>query len=202
MNANELLNNFPIISDQIEPTELRIMLNHLASVMESSIGGDVVEFGCYLGTASLFIQRMLRGKKQFHVYDSFAGLPEKTALDASPAGQQFQPGKLSASKKQLITNFKKAGLPLPIIHKGWFKDLVDEDLPEKIAFAFLDGDYYESIIHPLNLISKRLVSDAVVIVDDYQNEALPGAAKAVDKWLQNKPAKLRIEQSLAIIRTD
>ena len=36
--------------------------------------------------------------------------------------------------------------------------------------------------------------------DDYANEALPGAAKAVDEWLHTHPAKLRVEHSLAIIR--
>jgi UDP-N-acetylmuramate--alanine ligase len=38
-----------------------------------------------------------------------------------------------------------------------------------------------------------------VVVDDYANEALPGAGKAVDEWLRTHPAKLHVEHSLAII---
>ncbi len=96
-------------------------------------------------------------------------------------------------------NFKKAGLPLPKIKKAWFSELTPADLPDKIAFAFLDGDYYESIMDSLRLIWSKLSEGAVVIVDDYANEALPGAAKAVDEWLRNHKARLKAEQSLAII---
>ena len=135
-----------------------------------------------------------------HVYDSFEGLPEKSSHDASPAGEQFQPGELSASKKRFVENYKKAGLALPRIHKGWFSELTEADIPEQIAFAFLDGDYYDSIMTPLKLIWPRLVPGAIVVVDDYVNEALPGAAKAVDEWLAAHPVKFRTEHSLAIIR--
>ena len=38
-----------------------------------------------------------------------------------------------------------------------------------------------------------------MIVDDYQNEALPGARKAVDEWINKIRAKITIVQSLAVI---
>jgi len=41
---------------------------------------------------------------------------------------------------------------------------------------------------------------ATIIVDDYANEALPGAARAVDEWLaNNRQYTSRTESSLAII---
>ena len=73
-------------------------------------------------------------------------------------------------------------------------------VPDIISFAYLDGDYYHSVRDPLKLIWGRLSPGAIVLVDDYANEALPGAAKAVDEWLHTHPAKLRVEHSLAIIR--
>lgn len=202
MDIAKLISTYPLISDQIETAELFVLLTELARVVEQCVLGDVVEFGCYVGTTSLYIQRLLAGDKTLHVYDSFEGLPAKNKLDESPLGKQFEPGKLQASKASFIKNFKKAGLPLPQIHKAWFKDLVGNQLPEQIAFAFLDGDYYESILTPLQLIWTRLSPGAVIIVDDYQNEALPGAAKAVDEWLKTHPAKLQIQSSLAIIRPE
>lgn len=98
-----------------------------------------------------------------------------------------------------MTNFKKAGVPLPHIHKGWFRDLHSSDVPALISFVFLDGDYYESILTPLRLVEDKLADGAVIVVDDYTNEALPGAARAVDEWLRTHPARLRVEQSLAVI---
>lgn len=199
---DELLRKYPLVSDQVDKREVAIILRELSRALDATATGDVVEFGCYAGTTSLFISRLLniqKSTRELNVYDSFEGLPEKRVEDASRAGDQFKAGELAVTKKQFIVNYKKAGLSLPRIHKGWFSDLIEADVPEKIAFAFLDGDYYESVLTPLRLIWPRLVPGAVIVVDDYANEALPGAAKAVDEWLETHPAKLTIEHSLAIL---
>ena len=189
-----------LLSDQIDRSELAVILREFERVRD--IAGDVVEFGCFAGTTSVHISKWLEGSdRTFHVYDSFAGLPEKTAPDLSPAGEQFRPGELAITKKQFVLNCKKAGVKVPVIHKGWFSDLSDEDVPELIAFAFLDGDYYESVRVPLELIEYKLTPGATIIVDDYANEALPGAARAVDEWRERTKwqTTLRVECSLAII---
>ena len=196
MSLERYLATATLLSEQITLRELAIILRELVRVQ--TVPGAVVEFGCYAGTTSIHIARWLGGK-QFHVYDSFVGLPEKTTPDISPVGEQFRPGELLATKKQFMTNLKKAGVPLPHIHKGWFRDLHPSDVPASISFAFLDGDYYESILTPLRLIEDKLADGAVIVVDDYANEALPGAARAVDEWLRTHPARLRVEQSLAVI---
>lgn len=199
---DELLRKYQLISDQVDKREVGIVLRELSKVLETTSSGSVVEFGCYAGTTSLFITRVLTMQKstyEFHVYDSFEGLPEKQSKDQSRAGDQFKTGELAVSKKQFVLNYKKAGLPLPRIHKGWFDSLRREDVPPVITFAFLDGDYYESVLTPLKLIWPCLVPGARIVVDDYANEALPGAAKAVDEWLTTHPAKLTVEHSLAII---
>ena len=189
-----------LLSDQIDERELKIILNHLDIVNKAEIPGDVVEFGCYVGTASVPMMKALQStNRKLYLYDSFEGLPEKTAKDQSPSGLQFVAGELYAQKKQLIKNFKQAGLPLPFITKGWFSELTPDQVPAQIAFAFLDGDYYESILDPIKLIWGRLSPGAIVIVDDYSNEALPGAQAAVDEWLSTHRGKLRVEHSLAII---
>lgn len=154
-----------------------------------------------MGTTSVFLADMLRSTaKQLYLYDSFEGLPPKTREDESPVGVQFVAGELRAAKKQLIKNLTKAHVPMPIITKGWFSELTDAQIPKTISFAFLDGDYYHSVRDSLALIWPHLSSGAVVIVDDYANEALPGAAKAVNEWLKhNKVKNISIEASLAKI---
>ncbi len=59
-------------------------------------------------------------------------------------------------------------------------------MPEKIAFAFLDGDFYDSIRDSLKLVLPRVQQGGVIIVDDYAREALPGAAKAVHELLPHQ----------------
>ena len=203
MITDRLLAKYPIISNQVDAKELGVLLRELEKVLQSVVVGNIVEFGCYVGTTSLFIRRLLDAYKftgEFHVYDSFAGLPEKTQLDASAAGEQFKAGELLAPRKTFIQNFKKAGLKLPTIHKGWFADFTPEDVPESIIFAFFDGDFYESIADSFRLCDGKFQKKATIIVDDYANEALPGAARAVDEWLRCHPAQVTVESSLAIIR--
>ena len=191
-----------LLSDQVDKKEIEIIIRELKRVIDKQISGDVVEFGCYVGTTSVYIAKTLMqsdGLKQFYVYDSFEGLPEKTKEDSSPLGLQFKPGELLASKKQFIKNISQAGVPMPRIKKAWFSDLESDDVPKDIAFAFLDGDYYSSIADPLTLIENNLKPGATIVIDDYGNAALPGASKAVDEWLLKHAATKKVEQSLAIL---
>lgn len=191
-----------MLDNQVNRKEIEILIRELKRVIDRNVVGDVVEFGCYLGGTSIFIADALKSPEnmqKFYVYDSFAGLPEKTKEDISPLGNNFKPGELLASKKQFVKNILQAGVPMPIIKKAWFSDLITEDIPKKISYAFFDGDYYASIISPLKLIEKNLTPGATIVVDDYGNAALPGVAKAVDEWLSKHLASKRVEQSLAII---
>lgn len=190
-------------NDQFNNAELKVLLRELKLVLSTKVEGDIVELGCYKGMTSIEIATMLQfyksGKKLF-LYDSFAGLPEKVAQDASPAGVQFKAGELPATKAEVINLFKKVSLRLPSVRKAWFSELESGDLPDKIALAFLDGDFYESIRDSLKLIWPKLSTGAVIVIDDYQNEALPGAAKAVNEWLKTHPAAIKNEASLAILK--
>ncbi len=189
-----------LISDQVSKDQVRVILGELEKVLTASTEGAVVEFGCYIGTTSLFIRRLLDNQGDnptFHVYDSFAGLPEKTSADESRAGDQFTAGELAVSKKQFLHEFQKAQLRPPIIHKGWFGDLTEQDVPAKIAFAFLDGDFYESIRDSLRLVLPRMQKGGVIIIDDYAREALPGAARAAHEFFC--PDQIRTVHNLGII---
>lgn len=181
--VNELLKRYRPISDQVSADQLRVILTECERALP--LPGAIVEFGCYIGTTSLFLRRLIN-EREFHIYDSFQGLPPKVEKDRSSAGDQFQAGELAVSKKQFLQEFKKANLQPPIIHKGWFSDLTAADVPEQIAFAFLDGDFYESIRDSLKLVLPRLVPGGVIVVDDYAREALPGPAKAVHELLPNQ----------------
>jgi len=205
----KLITKYPLISGQVSKLQVEAILCELTRVLDAGVEGDIVEFGCYIGTSSLFIRRLLDNQQtasvkgrsfhapEFHVYDSFEGLPEKSVWDASPSGEQFTAGELAVSKKQFLREFQKAHLQPPIVHKGWFSSLTEKDVPEKIAFAFLDGDFYESIRDSLRLVLPRMQKGGVIVVDDYVREALPGAAKAVHEYFQ--PEHVKAVHNLGVI---
>lgn len=204
MDIRQLTAKYPIISDQIDRPALGVVLGQLGKVLDKQVPGDVAEFGCYIGTTSLFIRRLLdeageSAARRFYTYDSFSGLPEKTIEDASAAGTQFKAGELAVSKRQFLQEFKRARLTPPITHKGWFSELADKQLPEQLAFAFLDGDFYESIMDSLRLVWPRLAPGGTIAIDDYNRETLPGVERAVRGFFQGKSIRLRHEHNIAII---
>lgn len=174
--------------------------------LDKSVEGDFVELGCYKGETSILLQRLLKdsgkfSEKKLWLYDSFAGLPEKTSEDSSVAGEAFKAGELFVSKRDVVEKFHRANLPLPVIKKAFFENLDPEkDLPEKIAFAFLDGDLYGSIKTSFRLVLPKLSKDACLIVHDYNNPKLPGVSRAVEEFLRENPKfSLRNQFTLAIL---
>ena len=102
-----------------------------------------------------------------------------------------------AAATQFIQNFRKAHLTLPNITKKWFHEVEESELPDKICFAFLDGDYYISIRSSLSLVMPRMVKGGIIIIDDYDNPKLPGPQKAV----QDAGIEIgAVKQSLGIYR--
>lgn len=139
-------------------------------------------------------------EKKLWIYDSFAGLPEKTREDLSGAGQNFRAGELLVTKREVIAKLRRANLHNVMIKKAWFDELTPQDLPSQIAFAFLDGDLYQSIKVSLQLVAPLLSEQGIVIVHDYNNPKLPGSARAVDEFLRAHPNfRLSQKHALAIL---
>ena len=71
-----------------------------------------------------------------------------------------------------------------------------------IIFAFFDGDFYDSIRESFAKTDGRFAPNSVIVIDDYKNEKLPGAARAVNEWCaknREKIVRFREEKSLGII---
>lgn len=198
-------------NEQVSDRETEEIIRRVKECL--AIQGDLVELGCYRGDTSLVLAELLKeynnklvekpvkkSVKKLWIYDSFEGLPDKTLNDESAVGKDFRSGALAVSKKEVKKRFLRAGLPVPMICKGWFGDLTEEDLPEEVAFAFLDGDFYESIRDSLRLVGSKMCPGGVMMVHDYRNEALPGVAKAVDEWLSEKSCQVEWFETCAIIK--
>jgi len=172
----ELLKKYPLKSSMISEKQLKALLLELINTIENNIEGDIVELGCFMGTTSVYLKRVLESyktNKNLHVYDSFEGLPEKSEFDNSPP--EYHKSALAVTERRLIENFKEKNVSLPIIHKGWFKNM---DYPEKISFAFIDGDFYQSILDALIKVFPRMSRGGIMCIHDYDYPKLPGVKRA------------------------
>lgn len=186
-------------NDQVSSAETAEILRLAADCLP--LPGDFVELGCYRGDTSVLLAQLLPDTKNLWIYDSFAGLPEKTPEDTSGAGANFRAGELFVTKREVLAKLRKHHLSHVIVKKAWFDELAASDLPEHIAFAFLDGDLYSSIKVSLQLVLPRLDAQGIVIVHDYNNPELPGSARAVDEFLRAHPTwHFSQRHTLAILR--
>ena len=173
-----------------------IIVIELLNCLLSNTEGDVVELGCNIGNTSLLLQSCLNqfgSNKLLHVYDSFEGLPAKHLKDVSTNEdnrKKFIEGQLKVSVENLINNFKQKQINLPQIHTGWFKDIPEEEYPAKICFAFLDGDFYTSILDSLHRIYDKMSPGGIIIIHDYGWSPLPGVKLACEEFLKDKPEKV------------
>lgn len=169
----------------------------LSGVCVYGIPGAVVEVGCNEGRTSTFMQAILKYRhsdKPLHLYDSFQGMGDHTPEDGVD-GHYFKAiakGELRTQPEVVLARFRERVLPQPVIHPGWVADTLPRDLPDQIAFALVDVDLYEPILHTLNCIYPRLPEGGVVVVDDYGWAGTPGAKLALDRFLDDKPEKLQI----------
>jgi O-methyltransferase len=186
--------------------EARMNIFHLMRhVAVSGIPGDVVEVGCNAGESSIVIQKVLNEyapEKEFHVYDSFEGVPEVKGQDAKD--NVYTTGSMSVSESTLYNNFAEVGLTPPHVHKGWFEDTVPSELPDQLSFAIVDGDLYSSTKHILPYVYERLSPGGICLFGIYYNEAIfrrdntpdcyksPGASKAIDEFFADKPESVSL----------
>ena len=164
-------------NDQVSDLETKKIIEIARECL--GLPGDFVEMGCYKGDTSLLLAEVLEGQDK--------------------KGVEFKKGELPVTKREVKERFLRAGMKVPVIKKGWFSELKDKDLPEIISFAFLDGDFYESIRDSLKMVSDKVCNGGVILVHDYYNEKLPGVKRAVDRWMTGKNLKTDKFESIYII---
>lgn len=187
--------------------EARMNLFHFATqCIEFGIQGALVEIGCHSGQSSVVLEhvaRTLAPDRARHYYDSFAGTPPPSGPDAEHG--VYEHGAMNASEFAFHDTFRRAGLPSPgNVHKGWFEETIPGQLPDRIAFALLDGDLYASTKHVLPHLYERMPRGAVCMLGVYYDEAIldrpdtiphyksPGVKLATDEFFADKPERVSV----------
>tara|TARA_R110002110_G_scaffold405945_1_gene625405 strand:- start:14771 stop:16450 length:1680 start_codon:yes stop_codon:yes gene_type:complete len=178
----------------------------------AGIKGDFVECGVWRGGSMMVAAEALKmlgdETRQFHLFDTFEGLPEPTSEDVDVWGHSadkwWQQKKTSnessdwarASLPEVQKNMALTGYPSDkvVCIQGMVEDTIPARAPSNIALLRLDTDWYASTKHEMEQLFPRLVPNGVLIIDDYGH--FKGAKQAVDEYL------LEAKLPLMLIRVD
>ncbi|KAJ1451253.1 hypothetical protein M885DRAFT_530149 [Pelagophyceae sp. CCMP2097] len=178
-------------------------------ILEQGVPGAIVELGVFKGATSTLIAHTNHAfsggePREHHLYDSFEGFPAPTAGDkiGGHAAHSAFKGNIRSAQTDVSDNFKRSAVAQPTgLHKGFFGNIPDEEYPNQIAFAFFDGDMYQSIKDSFAKVWHKLAIGGVVFIHDYQAESpetkWPGPKRALDEFFKDKPE--RVEQCWANI---
>ncbi len=141
----------------------------------SKLQGVLAEVGAYKRGSSALICEA-KGAREFHVFDTFEGLPQPGQHDPS-----FVQGQMAGRFEDVRDYLKK--YPNTHVHKGLFPDSAKPVEEKRFAFVHLDVDLYESTINSLRFFYPRMTKGGVILSHDYN---LPGVRKAFDEFFADK----------------
>jgi O-methyltransferase len=164
----------------------RWMIYQLLRAIDA-VEGDTAECGVFRGASSYLIcAANASGSKRrtHHLFDSFDGLSKPGALD----GAHWRPHDLSVAVDRVRANM--ADFKDVEFHPGWIPEAFPSVADRKFAFVHIDVDLYEPTRDSMQFFYPRLSPGAILICDDYGFGTCPGATRAVDEYLGDKPEQM------------
>ena len=170
--------------------ERRFNLYYLAKGVKE-IDGDTVECGVFKGSDSYIILKANVGKsKSHHVFDSFEGLSEPDSIDKVKFKRTYSWSRhdLSAPEDVVKSNLKE----FKNVHyyKGWIPTRFNDLKDLKFSFVHIDVDLYQPTLDSIAFFYSRTNEGGIIVCDDYGSEACPGAHKAMNDFMADKPENI------------
>lgn len=151
----------------------------------SGVSGDTAECGVYKGASSCLICTATADRERIHhAFDSFEGLSAPDAYD----GGHWQGGDLATPMEiaqRNLSRFQNVSW-----HKGWIPDRFKDVSDRSFAFVHIDVDLYQPTRDSIDFFYPRTNPGGIIVCDDYAFTTCPGASKAVDEYLADKPEKM------------
>jgi hypothetical protein len=164
----------------------------LLSCLERRVQGDVVEFGCHMGSTTSVLSGVLSRSdphRAMHVFDDFS----------------FGTSGAQNIRKVFERNLTDLDLSLPVIHEGDLFHSLPVEFPAGISFLHVDvgmgGDqehHSRLVRHCLECAYPRMSPGAIGVLMDYHVPGLtvggfdgnPGVRLAADAFFADKPEKV------------
>lgn len=151
-----------------------------ALVDTEHLKGELWECGAYNGGTALYMAA--HTKDPILAFDTFEGLPVSGEHDLHKVGAMKVEHDMVAARFADVPNIRIIRGMMPATFVGL------ED--SHIRIAHIDVDQYESVKAVLEFVYPRVVPGGYIIIDDYLCGSCPGARKAVDDFMVDKPEVL------------
>jgi asparagine synthase (glutamine-hydrolysing) len=185
----------------LSPPALDDLHRTVQSIERQRLPGMFIEAGCALGGSALVVTAAKRPERPFDVYDVFGMIPppgEKDGADVHRRYDDIRAGRSSGINgatyygyqedllQTVTATFHRYGFNPERHHvrliEGLFENTLRVDGP--VAFAHIDGDWYDSVSCCLARIGPWLMPGGVLVIDDY--DAWSGCRRAVDEYFADK----------------
>lgn len=166
LNDFDLISNYGLFSGETNLFKTLTMYELLKQT--STVKGDVIEFGLYMGNNSLLIKKILNLfniKKKLILLDHFKGLIhfEKNEKKVTKKYKNTYKGNINQILGFLnffkFRNFKIINKDASLLYPGFFKK-------QKFSLAYFDMDLYLPTIKALNSISGNISKGGYIVFDE------------------------------------
>ena len=189
-----VVRNNTMVSD----SRIKSLTKCLEIVDADNIEGDFAECGTWRGgLAALMLHYISTGdvRRKLYIYDTFQGMTKPTEVDGGALkmfGEHANDGEFADWCKAGVDEVKATLAEVDklfeakcILVEGKVEDTLNfkANLPYKIALLRLDTDWYQSTKKEFEVLWPLVVTNGIVIVDDYSD--WPGCRMAVDEYLKD-----------------
>ena len=200
----------------LKPDHLRDLASIVVALERRDVPGLLIEAGAARGGSAIVMAAAKAPARPMKVYDVFGMIPPPGERDGADVHERYAQIAAGAAKgvggdtyygyrddlhAEVTESFARLGVPVEAnnveLIQGLFEDTIELDEP--VAFAHLDGDWYDSTMTCLTRIAPLLVPGGRIVLDDYNTWS--GCRTAVDEYFAERPGfKLRPGAKMHVIR--
>lgn len=148
-------------------------------INKKGLPGNVAELGVYKGKFAQYINQYFPDRL-FYLFDTFEGFDSRDVKTETI--KNFSSGEQDFSDTSVESVLKI--MPNPLMCKaikGFFPESAT-GVKDSFVFVSLDTDLYEPLYNGLKFFYPLLVHGGYIFVHDFNNDAYPGARKAVEQF--------------------